>query len=140
MTIGERIREARTEQHLSLTVLSDQLDVSAATLSRIENGKQSLDVSLFLLIAKTLRKAPDELLADADKGHGSDDELVLRIGSLGATKRTQLWRELAASRRNAGVKVRTRDLAQDIEELLAQVDFIRDEIDSMRGRMRVRQR
>jgi len=140
MTIGERIREARTEQHLSLTVLSDQLDVSAATLSRIENGKQSLDVSLFLLIAKTLRKAPDELLADADNGNGSDDELVLRIGSLGATKRTQLWRELAASRRNGGVKVRTRDLAQDIEELLAQVDFIRDEIDSMRGRMRVRQR
>jgi transcriptional regulator with XRE-family HTH domain len=140
MTIGERIREARTAQHLSLTVLSDQLDVSAATLSRIENGKQSLDVSLFLLIAKTLRKAPDELLADADHGNGADDELVLRISALGATKRTQLWRELSASRRNGGPKARARDLAQDIEELLAQVDFIRDEIDSMRGRMRVRQR
>ncbi|MEA2571507.1 MAG: Helix-turn-helix domain [Acidobacteriota bacterium] len=140
MTIGERIREARTAQHLSLTVLSHQLDVSAATLSRIENGKQSLDVSLFLLIAKTLRKSPDDLLAEAENGHGSDDELVLRIGALGATKRTQLWRELAASRRTVAARARTRDLAQDIEELLAQVDFIRDEIDSMRGRMRARQR
>ena len=139
MTIGERIREARTAQHLSLTVLSHQLDVSAATLSRIENGKQSLDVSLFLLIAKTLRKAPDDLLADAENSHG-DDELVLRIGALGATKRTQLWRELAASRRTVSARAKTRDLAQDIEELLAQVDFIRDEIDSMRGRMRVKQR
>jgi transcriptional regulator with XRE-family HTH domain len=138
MTIGERIREARTAQHLSLTVLSHQLDVSAATLSRIENGKQSLDVSLFLLIAKTLRRAPDELLAEADGVAGADDALLVRIGALGATKRTQLWRELAASRRGAGMRNRKRDLAQDIEELLAQVDFIREEIDSMRGRVRAR--
>jgi transcriptional regulator with XRE-family HTH domain len=136
MTIGERIREARTAQHLSLTVLSHQLDVSAATLSRIENGKQSLDVTLFLLIAKTLRKSPDELLADADSIQGTDDELVVRIGALGANKRTQLWRELAASRRNGGGRNRSRDLSQDIEELLAQVDFIREEIESMRGRTR----
>jgi transcriptional regulator with XRE-family HTH domain len=137
MTIGERIREARTAQHLSLTVLSHQLDVSAATLSRIENGKQSLDVTLFLLIAKTLRKSPDELLADADSIQGTDDELVVRIGALGAKKRTQLWRELAASRSN-GSRNRSRDLAQDIEELLAQVDFIREEIESMRNRTRVK--
>jgi transcriptional regulator with XRE-family HTH domain len=137
MTIGERIREARTAQHLSLTVLSHQLDVSAATLSRIENGKQSLDVTLFLLIAKTLRKSPDELLADADSIQGTDDELVVRIGALGANKRTQLWRELTASRRN-GTRHRSRDLAQDIEELLAQVDFIREEIESMRSRTRVK--
>jgi hypothetical protein len=49
-------------------------------------------------------------------------------------------RELAASRRTGSARARTRDLAQDIEELLAQVDFIRDEIDSMRGRMLVKQR
>jgi len=137
MTIGERIREARTAQHLSLTVLSNQLDVSAATLSRIENGKQSLDVSLFLLIAKTLRRSPDELLADADSLQGTDDELVVRIGALGVTKRTQLWRELAASRRTAS-RNRSRDLHQDMEELLAQVDFIREEIESMRSRTRAK--
>jgi transcriptional regulator with XRE-family HTH domain len=134
MTIGERIREARTAQHLSLTVLSRKLDVSAATLSRIENGKQSLDVTLFLLIAKTLRRAPEDLLANADQVSSTDDELVGRIGALGATKRTQLWRGLAESRRTGSARSRTRDLGQDIEELLAQVDFIREEIDSMRVR------
>ena len=118
-------------------MLSHQLDVSAATLSRIENGKQSLDVSLFLLIARTLRRAPDELLAETDSVAG-DDALVGRIGALGATKRTQLWRELAASRRGVSTRDRTRDLAQDIEELLAQVDFIREEINSMRTRVRSR--
>lgn len=137
MTIGERIREARTAQHLSLTVLSQQLDVSAATLSRIENGKQSLDVTLFLLIAKTLRKAPDELLADAESVAETDDELVVRIGSLGAAKRAQLWRELAASRRG-NHKEKSRDLSQDIEELLAQVDFIREEIEALRMRTRAK--
>ena len=138
MTIGEKIRDARTSQSFSLTVLSEKLNVSAATLSRIENGKQSLDLGLFLLLAKALHRQPQDLLTETDT---VDDEegLVGRIAGLDARGRTQLWRDLSATRKSARLHARpARDLIADVEELLAQVEFLRDEITDMHTRLRKR--
>jgi transcriptional regulator with XRE-family HTH domain len=140
MTVGEKIRDARTTLNVSLTTLSEKLNVSAATLSRIENGKQSLDVKLFLLLAKALRKAPHELLTESGETE-QQDELVGRIAGLASTDRIRFWHDLAATRRSSRTQVRnsaSRDLTQDVEELLAQVEFLRDEIEEMRGRLRRR--
>ena len=141
--IGERIRELRQAQGRSLADVAEKAKVSVATLSRIENDKQSLELGLFLVLAKVLEVTPGEFL-DADvvggNGNGKVDPLARRIATLDAKKRTELWREVAAERRliRARKPSATREAAQQLDELLAQVDFVREELDMMRKRIRKR--
>ncbi|HEY2322155.1 MAG TPA: helix-turn-helix transcriptional regulator [Thermoanaerobaculia bacterium] len=135
--IGERLREAREARGLSLTDVAAKAHVSAATLSRIENNKQGLDFGLFLLVAKVLAVAPGDLIDDdGAEGH---DPLVGRIAQLSTSERAQLWRELAETRRTSRNKRQSRNrdsLSQQMEELFAQFDFIREELDAMRASFR----
>jgi transcriptional regulator with XRE-family HTH domain len=139
MVIGERLRETRNSRGLSLTDVAGKAAISAATLSRIENGKQGLDFALFLTLARILAIGPAELLNGAADGNG-EDPLAGRIASLAAVDRAKLWRELAETRR------RTRrshssgqeNLDQRIEELFAQFEFLHEELDAMRTAVRRR--
>ena len=98
--IGERIRELRQAQGLSLADIAGKAKISVATLSRIENGKQSVDLGLFLVLAKVLQIAAHELLLDPEEnGNGKVDPLARRIAMLETKQRTELWREVAAERR-----------------------------------------
>jgi len=138
--IGEKIRHARHGQQRSLADVAGKAKISVATLSRIENEKQSIDLGLFLVIARILRMAPHELLGEDGDGANDDnaDPLVQRIAAQNSTERTQLWRELAAERRAARGRsriTRVRNLAMDVEELLAQVDFMREELEAVRSRV-----
>ncbi|HEX3582055.1 MAG TPA: helix-turn-helix transcriptional regulator [Thermoanaerobaculia bacterium] len=132
--IGERLREAREARGMSLTDVASKAHVSAATLSRIENNKQGLDFGLFLLVAKVLSVSPGDLIDDdGAEGH---DPLVGRIAQLSTAERAKLWRELAETRRIARNKRQSRNrdtLSQQMEELFAQFDFIREELDAMRA-------
>jgi transcriptional regulator with XRE-family HTH domain len=136
--IGERLRALRQSQGRSLADVAEKAKISVATLSRIENDKQSVDLGLFITLAAILHVAPRELLAGDDDDDGSVDPIVRRIASLDARGRAQLWHELAAKRRNARPMSRgaaLRDLAHQVEELLAHVEFLRQELEIVRKRI-----
>ena len=138
--IGERIRELRQSQGRSLADVAGKAKISVATLSRIENNKQSLEVGLFLLLAKVLDVSPGEFLdAESEKDSGNVDPLARRIAALESKKRMELWRDVAAERRVILARRRgaaARDASQQVEDLLAQVDFVREELDVMRKRLK----
>jgi transcriptional regulator with XRE-family HTH domain len=139
--IGERIREIRLAQDRSLADVAGKAKVSVATLSRIENDKQAVDLGLFLTIARILNTTPTELLGE--NGHGDDkvDPLARRIAALGSKERLDLWRDLATERRTQRGKRRGSEIhqvAQQVEELVAQVDFLREELENMRKRVKKR--
>jgi transcriptional regulator with XRE-family HTH domain len=136
--IGARLREARETRGLSLTDVAGKAHVSAATLSRIENNKQGLDFGLFLILAKVLDVAPAELVG-ADDQADAHDPLVARIAQLSTGDRARLWNDLAAATRNSHRKRYARHsatLSQQMEELFAQFDFIREELEAVRTRIR----
>jgi transcriptional regulator with XRE-family HTH domain len=137
--IGERLREARGTRGMSLTEVAAKAHISAATLSRIENAKQGLDFGLFLVLAKILAVAPSDLV-EGDSGEGHDP-LVGRIAQLSTGERARLWHELAVARRSSRQKrnARQRDtVSQQMEELFAQFEFIREELEAVRTNVRRR--
>ncbi len=135
--VGERLREARVARRLSLAEVSERAHVSAATLSRIERDKQALDIGLFLVLAEVLKMAPSDLLDPSDAGGDRVDPLVSRLASMQTKERTTVWRDLTAQRleqrRHGRSSVRT--VTQEVEELLAQIDFLRGEVESVRSRL-----
>lgn len=138
--IGERIRAARLAQDRSLADVAAKAQISVATLSRIETDKQSLDLGLFLSIAQVLQISAQQLIGDDGNGH-SGDPLARRIAALGSRERLELWKELAEERRTQRGKRRgaeMRQVGQHVEELLAQVDFLREELESIRKRVKRR--
>lgn len=136
--VGNRLRTARQSRNLSLTELAARAEISAATLSRIERDKQNLDLGLFLTLTRILKLAPHEVLADAEEEEGLDS-LVRAITGMPTTERARLWRSLAAERKRRHDRVlHSRLVAHEVEELLAQVDFIRSEIEAVQKRLRRR--
>jgi transcriptional regulator with XRE-family HTH domain len=136
--VGNRIRVARQSRNLSLTELAARADISAATLSRIERDKQNLDLALFLTLIRILELTPHEVLGDVT-GEEGVDPLVRAISGMQTCERAQLWRSLAAERRaHRSRKSDGRAVANEVDELLAQVDFIRGEIESVQKRLRRR--
>ena len=133
--VGERLRQARVARQLSLADVAGEAHVSAATLSRVERDKQTIDVELFLTLARILNATPAHLLGDGDGAE--DSHLATRIGALESRDRTALWKQLSADRREQRQRRRAdmRNLAQDVEELLAQADFLREEIEAVRARL-----
>jgi transcriptional regulator with XRE-family HTH domain len=141
--IGGRIRESRQSQGRSLADVAGEAKISVATLSRIENEKQTLDLGLFLELAKILDIPAAELLGPEGAGHDGNgvDPLARRISAMQTRERTELWRELAAERRNGrgnGRGKAPRELGQQVEELVAQIDFLRGELELVRKRVKAR--
>lgn len=138
--VGENIRHARVSQQRSLADVAKKAKISIATLSRIENDKQTLELGLFLTLAKVLDRTPVELIGDEEAVAGSKlDPMVQKIAAFEANERTQLWRELTVARRNGRAKSKrtpSHVLAQQVEELVAQFDFMREELENMRKRLR----
>ncbi|MGN6184795.1 MAG: helix-turn-helix domain-containing protein [Thermoanaerobaculia bacterium] len=134
--IGDRVREIRQAQGRSLADVAAKAKVSVATLSRIENDKQSLDLDLFMNLARVLQVSAAELLPV----DGEADPLARRIARLDARKRTELWRDLAEERRNTRDKRQgeTRNVAAQVEELVAQIEFLREELELVRKRVKRR--
>lgn len=135
--VGEKLREVRLAKNLSLAVVAQQAAISVATLSRIERDKQAIEVNLLVRLAGILRTNPQDLL-----GNGSDtgttDPLVAKITSMPTSDRARLWRGLTEQRieiRDARGQNRSAAIGDQIEELLAQVDLLRGEIESVRERL-----
>lgn len=136
--IGDRLRHTRLGQQRSLADIASKAEVSVATLSRIENDKQALDLELFLRLAKILRTPASDLL-----GNNGDSEeaqpLARRLADLAPSERAKLWRDLAAARKQAtpAPRRRTADhIAAQVDELLAQIDCLRIELENVSKRIR----
>ena len=139
--IGERLREARETRGLSLTDVAGKAHISAATLSRIENSKQGLDFALFLVLAKVLAVSPSNLVDDDE--NELSDPLVARIAQLSTGDRVRLWQDLAEARRNSRGKRHARNpdtASQQMEELHAQFEYMREELEAVRTSVRKRGR
>lgn len=139
VSVGDRIRQARTARRLSLSEVASRADISIATLSRIERDKQGLDLGLFLILSSVLKAAPRDLIGD-DAGD-KVDPLAVRIASLNHGDRVQLWRDLAEQRRSDGrsaMRSKLRKLVDEVEELLAQLEFVQAEMESVRAGVRRR--
>jgi transcriptional regulator with XRE-family HTH domain len=135
--IGDRIRHTRVGQQRSLADVASKADVSVATLSRIENSKQALDLHLFIRLAKILKINAGELLADDGEGD-RNEPLVRKLTDLAPAERTKLWRDLAAAQKQQPSNRRRNadQLLSQVEELLAQVEFLRAELEGVRKRVR----
>jgi transcriptional regulator with XRE-family HTH domain len=140
--VGERLRESRRAQHLSLHDVATQADISVATLSRIENSKQGIELGLFLILAKILHQTPTDLLETLESSGEAPgiDPLVHRLSTLDPKRRTQLWNDLAENAREKKRFKRSemRQIASEVEELLAQIEYMRAEMESVRKRLRAR--
>ena len=134
--IGARLREARQARQLSLSAVATKADISVATLSRIERDQQRIDVELLLALMRILKMNAQDVLDEQPSDDGVDP-IVAKISGLASPERTKLWRELAASRKGAArLPVANRALAQQVEEFLAQIDFLRGEIEAVRKKLR----
>jgi len=134
--IGARIRELRTARRMSLSDVAGQASISTATLSRIETGKQNIDVGLMTLIARVLHLSPHDLL---DQDEETDGYLADKIATLKPDDRARFWVDLGGSRKRNGVgSRRLEDIGIEVEELLAQIDFLRGEVDRIRQGLRAR--
>jgi transcriptional regulator with XRE-family HTH domain len=102
--IGARLRIARKEHELSLASVAERASISAATLSRIENGKQPLGLELFLLLSSVLEISPDEVLAPDDGDVPAETE------------------------RRKSDRRRSRPLSKRLDELVQQVELLRRKI------------
>lgn len=132
--LGSRLREARLSRQLSLNEVASRAHVSVATLSRIERDKQGIDLGMFMTLSKILNTPAHELLGSevTDKV----DPLAAQIARLDTTERTRLWKELSNSVRNPrNDRARLRSISYEVEELLAQLDFLRDEIRAVKKRL-----
>jgi transcriptional regulator with XRE-family HTH domain len=136
MMIGERLRDTRQAQRLSLTDVATKAGISAATLSRIETNKQGIDLSLFLTLARLLKAVPHELLGENGAEH-DDDLLARKIAALSSGDRIRMWNDLTAARRGRRKSARS-ELNGQVEELLAQLEYIKVEIESVRAHLRRR--
>jgi len=133
--VGNRIRTNRNGQSRSLADVAGKAGVSVATLSRIENNKQALDLELFLRLARILKIAPSELLSD--EVEGDPEPLAERLARLSRTERTKLWRDLAGAKRQPMSERRSREqVSAQVDELLAQIEFLRSELETVRKGVR----
>ena len=134
--IGTRLREARLARQLSLNAVAAKADISVATLSRIERDQQRIDVEVLLTLMRILKITPHEVFDDEPSDDGVDP-IVAKISTLPPQERTKLWRGLATLPKGSSRQtVANRALAQQVEEFLAQIDFLRGEIEAVRKKLR----
>lgn len=134
--LGARLRQARQSRRLSLKDVASRAQISVATLSRIERDKQGLDLGMFFTLSKILKTTPQDLMG-SDQEDGRVDPLASQIARMDPTERTRLWKDLSAGVRSSKQgRARLHNLSYEVEELLAQIDFLRDEIRSVQKRLR----
>ena len=134
--IGGALRSARQARHLSLSDVAAQAGLSVATLSRIETGKQNVDVSLLVSLAEILRILPSKLL----DGEGDERQpaavLADELAMLSPAERARVLVTALKQSRKSGSR---EALHARVESLLTTLDLIREELlqvgrDIRRGR------
>jgi transcriptional regulator with XRE-family HTH domain len=131
-SIGERLRIARRSRRMSLDVIAKKVGVSVATLSRIENSKQGIDLPFFLHLTRAIGVAATDLIGEDGDGN---DGLVRRLAAYPVDQRAQI---MAAASRDARPAGKAGDLHCQFDALLTTLDVVRDELLEIRRAIRRR--
>lgn len=134
--IGVALRMARQARRLSLSDVAAKAGMSVATLSRIETGKQNVDVSLLVNLAHILHVSPAALLEGNGDGRQSTVVLAEELALLSPAERARVLASALKQSRKDGSK---EALHARVESLLTTLDLIREELlhvrkDIRRGR------
>lgn len=134
--IGGALRLARQARRMSLSDVASKAGMSVATLSRIETGKQNVDVSLLVTLAHILRVSPAALLDGTGDGRQPSAVLAEELALLSPAERARV---LAAAMKQSRRDGPREALHARVESLLTTLDLIREELvfvrkDIRRGR------
>lgn len=69
--LGQRLREAREQQRISLRALAKRIDVSASLVSQVERGNVTPSVGTLYAIVRELNLSMDELFAEVNASESS---------------------------------------------------------------------
>lgn len=117
--------------------VAQKAQISLPTLSRIETNKQPVDTDLLLQLSKILKADPMEILGvQAPKEADPLASLVRQIVSLEPDARMTLWKELAKASSGKARTARAKRTIEDVEQLLAQLEFIRTELARVTGSLK----
>ena len=97
--VGGRIRQARKMANMSQEQLSEQLDISTAYMSDIENGKTNLGLKIFMKITEVLQISADWILQTdtplVNEAHRSElNELFIGCSSEEMRSYSKIIREI----------------------------------------------
>lgn len=84
--IGEKLREVRQEQHLSLRELANKAEISASMLSQIETGKVFPSVRSLYSIAAVLGVSVDYFFPEQDNGVAKPESLIANGAGMTASE------------------------------------------------------
>ena len=63
LQIGNNVREYRKQKHYNQEKMAELLDVSVATVSRIENATSARDILILMNISKILEQPIDNIIS-----------------------------------------------------------------------------
>ncbi|MEV0685656.1 TetR family transcriptional regulator [Nocardia sp. NPDC050378] len=90
--VGRAIRDARSGRGISLRELASRIEVSAATVSAIENGKTRVDVERLHAIAAALDTEVAELLERLEGPGGGEVSVIPVVSSPPVDRDGRSWR------------------------------------------------
>lgn len=98
--IGRQVRKYREMNGFTQEKLSELVDVSATTISRLENGDQMVGVFRFMRIAEALGTTADELLYTSAPGQTETDEwkerMIVLIEKYTDRQKKYIWKVMKA--------------------------------------------
>src|SRR5256885_342478 len=106
----------------------DQAHDGKEGLSYVRDGDYAaIILDLMTMIARVLHLSPHDLLGEDEEVDGF---LADKIATLKPNDRARFWHDLTGSRKRNGngSSRRVEDLSVEVEELLAQIDFLRGEV------------
>lgn len=78
-SVGNQIRLARIDRGMTQEDLARRVGRSVPTISKIEAGKQSIDVDSLIAICRSLRISPAAVLLKAERGRADDNPVRLKV-------------------------------------------------------------
>lgn len=133
--IGAALRSARQARRMSLSDVASKAGMSVATLSRIETGKQNVDVSLLVNLAHILHVSPAALIEGNGNGRQPATALSEELAMLSPAERARVLASALKQSRKDGTR---EALHARMESLLMTLDLIREELLHVRQDIRRR--
>lgn len=131
--IGHRLRNARKTAGRSLADIAADASISISTLSRMETGKQAVEVDTLLTLSSILGVDPGALLSSTNRDEDGSHPLLSQLRILSRSEWTELWKALAEA---AATSPPANVLQEEVDELLAQADFLRARIEAVKNRIK----
>ncbi len=90
--LGQKIRRARQDMHLTQEELAEACDLSTAHIGHIERGTRALSIESLITISNVLNISTDYLLLDIAKTKNNHiDSLLTSINSIDEIKFQRLY-------------------------------------------------